>query len=147
MNSLYSGETDNVLESKPSRLKNLGTKIASFYKENRAGVFGYTGLAVGTLALFGVVDKLSNDQNEGIDRALDKAAIVSIPGAVDVDVDGTMWNYTPGSLHGATVDLDNGKGYSIQYTTEEDGGLSWFFPDHAKIVSFGTCPTIEDLSE
>jgi len=52
---------------------------------------------------------------------------------------------SPGALHGAVVSLATGDTCDVQFTTiDGDGILNSIFPNEARIVSFGTCPAIDE---
>ncbi len=99
-------------------------------------------LSVGSVAVgvYGFIG--SRDQDKGIKSSLSTEAASTIPGFSRLAIAGTMFNYSEGSLHDATVQLVTGAQCDIQFTTASGSGLiSELAPDQAKIVSFGTCPT------
>lgn len=101
-----------------------------------------TAAALGALTLGASGVILAKDQDAGIDKSLELAGAETITGFASVDVEGTIYNYSPGSLHNAIVDLSTGNTCDIQFTTVEgDGFWGRLSRDEAKIVSFGTCPT------
>ena len=114
------------------------SRLSHQTKENLAIAAAFA--ASGALAL-GILG-WSHKQDEGIHESLRTAASDKIIGFSDVTVDGTIINFNEGSLHGATVRLRSGPECSIQFTTVADSSIvSQLAPNHAKIVSYGTCPT------
>lgn len=103
-------------------------------------------LASGALALFvaigGVALWASADQDAGIKASISSEGSAHISDFKSVATDGIMFNYNKGSLHNATVTLASGTKCSVQFTPESDTSFwSQIAPNHARIVSYGTCPT------
>ena len=100
----------------------------------------------GTIALSAVIGGFAfwagNQQDMGIKASLTNEGTAHIPGFQEVKADGNMFNFNEGSLHNATVRLSSGLECCIQFTPQSDGSIwSEIGPNHAKVVSYGTCPT------
>jgi len=102
----------------------------------------YNGALAATVAIGFFTVQASQEQDSGIASSLKTEGSQHIPGFEVATVDGTMYNYSEGSIHGATVELDTGDTCSIQFTTISGESLwSQLIPGQANIVSYGTCPT------
>lgn len=130
-----------ILEQSNTRMDRIKSWIAEAGKDRVA----IAGTVVASLALgtYGIVGGIK--QGSDVEHSLRADAKETIDGYLDADIEGHIFNMSPGSLHGAVVTLATGDTCDVQFTTVEgEGFLNSIFPNEARIVSYGTCPTIED---
>lgn len=129
------------LEQSSTRTERVKSWFANSGKEE-AFVSGLVALSLAVSA-YGVIGGIK--QTNEVERSLRADAEATIDGYVDADIEGHVFNMSPGSLHGAVVTLATGNTCDVQFTTVEgDGFLKSIFPNEARIVSYGTCPAIEE---